>query len=71
MRKIAEPGTNCKIISKWCFSNFTASPFNRKKVTMDILRIKYIFSLYNLVHFYPLKGDTFFSFVVQICVLKY
>ena len=30
MRKIAEPGTNCKRISKWCFSNFTASPSTEK-----------------------------------------
>ena len=43
MIKIAEPGTNGKKFSKWCFSNFTAFPLTEKKVTMDILRIKYIF----------------------------
>ena len=62
MRKIAEPGTNCKRISKWCFSNFTVSPLTEKKVAMDILRIKYIFKPYNLVRFYPLKGDHSFSY---------
>ena len=73
MRKIAERETNCKRISKWCFSNFIASPLTEKKVSMDILRINYIFffSLYNLVHFYPLKGDNFFSSVVQICNRNY
>ena len=42
MRKITEPGTNCKRISKWFFSNFSASPLTPKKVAVDILRIKYI-----------------------------
>jgi hypothetical protein len=30
MIKIAEQGTKCKIISKWWFSNFTASPLTEK-----------------------------------------
>ena len=31
MIKIAEPGANCKRISKWCLSKFTVSPFTENK----------------------------------------
>ena len=64
-------GTNCKRISKLCFSNFTASPLTGKKSPWIYWGLSIFFSLYNLVHFYPLKGDNFFSSVVQICIYKY
>jgi hypothetical protein len=57
MRKISEPGRNCKRISKWCFSNFNASPLTEKKSPWIYWGLSIFFNLYNLVHFYPLKGD--------------
>jgi hypothetical protein len=59
--KVAEPGTNCKRISKWFFSNFNASPLTEKKSPWIYWGLSIFFSLYNLVHFYPLMGDDFFS----------
>jgi len=58
-KKIAKPGTNCKRISKWCFSNFTLSPLTEKKLPWIYWGWSIFFRLYNLVHFYPWKGDNY------------
>ena len=49
--KIAELGTNCKIIFKWCFSNFIASSLTETCVYKDHVLLYFFFcNLFQVFH---------------------